>query len=232
MALAVKAGARHSRSDMDLINQVRDNAQSILDAAIELGANEQREMEEDAQEAAQTGDAEDMQEASDEGTAPYKRDTAPAAAKASPMSLMDQTMAVNRAWDKMYPQPSGMAMLDDGGMMPRIMDVFPTYAIVCSNDKHYKVGYSMTDGGVTFDPRDQWQEVQKDWVTKSLQTIRLKSLDETSAVVAGYGVVFGSRDLSGETFLPETNFDLDLVPHKRVYYDHALEHALDTLTAS
>ena len=291
MAEALKAGARHSRSDMDLINQVRDNAQSILDAAVELGANEQREMEEDAQEAAQTGDAEDSQEAAEEG-APYKRDFTPKqreaaansgaamedgsfpimtakdlqnaiqacgrakdpaaarahiiqrakalgltdllpedwvkpqpAAKAKPMSLMDQTMAVNRAWEKMYPRPTGVNAFDGDAadMMPRIMDVFPSYAIVCSNDKHYKVGYSMTDGAVTFAPRDEWTEVQKDWVVKSLRTIRLKSLDATSAVVAGYGIVFGDRDLSGETFLPETNFDLDLVPRKRVYYDHTLE---------
>lgn len=39
--------------------------------------------------------------------------------------------------------------------------------------------------------------------------------------VGGYGVLFGGTDLDGETFQPDTDYNLDLVQRKPVYYDHA-----------
>lgn len=38
--------------------------------------------------------------------------------------------------------------------------------------------------------------------------------------IGGYGVIFGGRDLDGETFEPDTDYMLDLVPRKPVLYDH------------
>jgi HK97 family phage major capsid protein/HK97 family phage prohead protease len=54
----------------------------------------------------------------------------------------------------------------------------------------------------------------------------IKSVTPTHAVVAGYGVVFGGVDLTGETFTGETDFRLDLVPRKLVLYDHGLDEPL------
>ncbi len=53
--------------------------------------------------------------------------------------------------------------------------------------------------------------------------LQIKRLTDDSAIVAGYGVVFGGHDLQGDTFTPETDFRLDMVAHKPVFYDHTLE---------
>lgn len=67
------------------------------------------------------------------------------------------------------------------------------------------------------------------------QTTAVKLLhdDEEHAIIGGYGVIFGGEDLDGETFTPETDFDLDYVPVKRVFYDHTMNtevrHALGSV---
>lgn len=50
----------------------------------------------------------------------------------------------------------------------------------------------------------------------------VKSETETKAVVAGYAVVFGGADLHGEYFTPETDFELDWIPTKKLLYDHGM----------
>jgi HK97 family phage major capsid protein len=54
------------------------------------------------------------------------------------------------------------------------------------------------------------------------RAVKILSKDDKTAVVGGWGVVFGGKDLYGEDFSPNTDFDLDYVPNKHVYYDHAL----------
>jgi HK97 family phage major capsid protein len=56
------------------------------------------------------------------------------------------------------------------------------------------------------------------------QTVVIKSINDDQAVVAGYGVIYGGEDLEGENFQPDTDFMLDLVPVKMVFYDHTLQH--------
>ncbi len=53
--------------------------------------------------------------------------------------------------------------------------------------------------------------------------VAVKALSSDVAVVAGYGVLFGGEDLTGERFTHETDFLFDLVPVKPVYYDHTLQ---------
>ena len=48
----------------------------------------------------------------------------------------------------------------------------------------------------------------------------IKSQDKDTAIIAGYGVVFGGEDLEGDTFTPETDLSLDMVPSKSVFYEH------------
>src|SRR5262245_10825569 len=50
----------------------------------------------------------------------------------------------------------------------------------------------------------------------------IKALTDDTALVAGYGVVFGGADLEGESFSPDTDYMLDLAPVKLVLYDHGL----------
>lgn len=60
------------------------------------------------------------------------------------------------------------------------------------------------------------------WRDKDKKALVIKSETEENAVVAGYGVIFGGKDLDGETFTNETEFMLDMVPVKDVYYDHTV----------
>lgn len=53
--------------------------------------------------------------------------------------------------------------------------------------------------------------------------VKLIAQDDNTATVAGYGVVFGGKDLEGETFTKSTDFMLELAPTKPIYYDHALQ---------
>ncbi|MFA6271018.1 MAG: phage major capsid protein [Candidatus Paceibacterota bacterium] len=53
--------------------------------------------------------------------------------------------------------------------------------------------------------------------------VKLIAQDDKTVTVAGYGVVFGGRDLEGETFTKDTDFMLTLAPTKPIYYDHALQ---------
>jgi HK97 family phage major capsid protein len=57
-----------------------------------------------------------------------------------------------------------------------------------------------------------------------MYAVKIISQDEDTAVVGGYGVIFGGKDASPErdTFTKDTNFMLDLVPNKPVMYDHGL----------
>ena len=54
-----------------------------------------------------------------------------------------------------------------------------------------------------------------------MNAVELKFRDDGTPVIAGYGVVFGGRDLDGDTFTPETKFGpLSDLP---VFYDHAMQ---------
>jgi HK97 family phage major capsid protein len=63
-------------------------------------------------------------------------------------------------------------------------------------------------------------------------SIEIKEVTDDTVTVAGYGIVFGGKDLEGDTFMPDTDLDMEYVPVKRVYYDHTLEevkHSLGTV---
>lgn len=54
-----------------------------------------------------------------------------------------------------------------------------------------------------------------------MNTLKILSEDDNTAIIGGYGVVFGGVDLDGETFTAETDFMLDLAPEKLVFIDHS-----------
>lgn len=56
-----------------------------------------------------------------------------------------------------------------------------------------------------------------------MSKIYIKSIDTKHATIAGWGVVFGDVDLTGDTFTKDTDFQLDLVPVKPVFYDHTMD---------
>lgn len=67
------------------------------------------------------------------------------------------------------------------------------------------------------------QEGMASPVGKSITTaIKLLNFDDDTVTIGGYGVVFGGSDLVEDTFKPDTDLGLDIVPHKPIYYDHTL----------
>jgi len=58
------------------------------------------------------------------------------------------------------------------------------------------------------------------WRNKSAATI--KAIDDSSMTVAGYGVVWGGKDLEGEYFTQDTDFWFDRITERPMtLYDHA-----------
>jgi HK97 family phage major capsid protein len=60
------------------------------------------------------------------------------------------------------------------------------------------------------------------YANESKGLVTIKSMTDDIAVVAGYGVVFGGKDIEEDTFDRDTELDLDMVPSKRVFYDHTM----------
>ncbi len=56
-----------------------------------------------------------------------------------------------------------------------------------------------------------------------MHNAKIISKNKSIVRVAGWGLLFGGTDLDGERFTPETDFQLDLVPRKPVFYDHRIE---------
>ena len=57
--------------------------------------------------------------------------------------------------------------------------------------------------------------------------VKILSQTDETAIVGGYGVIFGGVDLEGETFSTDTNYMMDLVPIKLAMYDHGQQKAVD-----
>ena len=52
--------------------------------------------------------------------------------------------------------------------------------------------------------------------------VYVKSKTKDTVTLAGYGVVFGGKDLYWDRFTSDTDFMLDLVPAKAIFFGHAL----------
>lgn len=50
----------------------------------------------------------------------------------------------------------------------------------------------------------------------------IKAITDDKVIVAGYGVVWGDRDLYGQTFTPQTDLKSKFYPNPPLYYDHTL----------
>jgi HK97 family phage major capsid protein len=62
--------------------------------------------------------------------------------------------------------------------------------------------------------------------------VEIKADTDAYTVYGGYGVVFGGRDLDGDTFTKDTDFQIDLVPSKPLFVDHTMDTELQTRNGS
>lgn len=187
------AGSRHSKADHRRIRGAREAARQIDTFMAELGDDDWAE---DAPEAEAAGKA---------------------------LSLGDQIESVSRA----------VSAALGPMVMGWVAEVYPDHAIVCvhageaSPERYYRAGYTMDDAGrVTLDPQSEWAEVEEAYIPVTRRAPRTAARAVKVAGpfrVKGYGVVFGGKDLYGETFTRATDFgagrDLTGMP---VYYDHAM----------
>lgn len=60
-------------------------------------------------------------------------------------------------------------------------------------------------------------------------TVHIKSKTDSHLVVAGWGVVFEGEDVVGDTFTKDTDFMMDLVPVKLIFYDHTFSEVQHTI---
>lgn len=142
-------------------------------------------------------------------------------------SLGERIENIRRAFYDKFERPNNTPMAAAPSNV-WVRDVYETFLIADVDDKNYRVGYSVDEeGNVQLAEMGEWVEVEQIWqTTRSIGAAQLKSLDEQTAIVAGYGVVFGGKDLTGETFTEETDYLLDYVPIKMVFYDHNRDKAI------
>src|SRR3989337_2487621 len=84
-------------------------------------------------------------------------------------------------------------------------------------------------------PEIQSDDTQESWMRRCMPAMMdegreqdqaaaiCMSMDDQTAVIAGYGIIFGGHDLEGDTFTQETDLMWDLVPVKAVFFDHGLD---------
>lgn len=107
-----------------------------------------------------------------------------------------------------------------------VKEIYPDHAIIEMGGSFWRVGYTITMGGdgaekISIADYGTWAKVEREWAAAKSTQVSIKAITDTSITVAGYGVVFGGRDLEGETFGADTDYMLDLVPAKPIMYDHA-----------
>lgn len=190
------AGSRHSRADHRAIRKARDAARTIDALMGELGDDDWAE-------------------------------DAPAGEKAmKALSLSDKISAVAGAVSvALGPLVMGWAH-----------EVYDDHAIVCvraedaAPERYYRAGYTMDDAGrVTLAPQSEWAEVEEAYVPVA----RIAPPPPRTAARAvkragdyrlrGLGVVYGGRDLYGESFTPETDVGAARgFVGMPVFYDHAM----------
>jgi len=118
-------------------------------------------------------------------------------------SLDDQLRQIRDAFYEvarpaMKPEVAGDAWVEE---------VFDDYLIANAGDGGYwRVPYTRDDDGVTIAARDEWQQVEQEYVPKALNDLTaVKSLGKNR--IGGYLVLWGDearKDLTGEWFTPQT----------------------------
>lgn len=106
---------------------------------------------------------------------------------------------------------------------------YPEYAVVNIGGQYYRVNYQVSvDGIVSVAPISDWLKVEREWMAPGMKALAqkatppaVKALD--SYRVKGKGVVFGGKDLMGDTFTKETDYgEARSFVGMPVYYDHAM----------
>lgn len=110
---------------------------------------------------------------------------------------------------------------------------YADFVVVRWAGQFFRANYSLNANGVpTIEPIEAWVQVERAWVAPATKSTKSETpmLSMRNAVkkvgdyrIKGYGVVFGGKDLYGETFESDTDFgESRSFVGMPVYYDHAL----------
>lgn len=106
---------------------------------------------------------------------------------------------------------------------------YPDYAIVNIGGQYYRVNYQVSvEGFVTVAPINEWLKVEREWMAPGMKSLAQKVQPAAVKVldsyrVKGAGVVFGGKDLIGDTFDRTTDYgEARSFVGMPVYYDHAM----------
>lgn len=104
--------------------------------------------------------------------------------------------------------------------------IFEDYLIVTTRGRKYKVGYTFSGGDVEFASRDEWVEVEHEWVevpTNRAVLTPIRAVDGEPGRYRGYAVMFNTtedRDMYGTYFDDNTRYMLDLYDKWPWLYHH------------
>lgn len=142
------------------------------------------------------------------------------------LSLNQQSEKIRDAWHDWFRDDNGAARAETW-----VSEVYDDYVVVRFDDVFYRVAYAESlNDGVEFATRDQWVEVERQWVEvgKALPIASaVKALGENR--IGGYAVLWGdskARDLTGEYFTPQTE-ELTSIFEAMKALPYLYHHAMD-----
>lgn len=220
--MTVKASARHNKTDRQLLKDaLKKNAELaalLVDLGAELEDDDEGEVEENALTAVPVG-TEDITEKATDVQVTLKA-----------ISLDEMISNVREAFYKAFRQRYEVYPSDIE--YPYIISVYADFVVAKCGMCYHRVDYTIADSTITFTPRDQWKEVEPDWVTKSVPNLdsllsTVKSVGEDR--LGMYLVMFGNedvRDLGKEFFTAKTQDMLNVfkaVGRVPTFYHHGLD---------
>lgn len=215
---AMKMGARHTREEFALI-------QNIHDAAVGLGAACEHPEEE-----MKTAVSEEPTTTPPQTEPPQ---TPEPEVKAIAISAIVQAVYARiwRLFDDMF-YGSDRYTTPRFNTYPESIFVYDGYAIVCVGLQHFRADYQVVNGRLEMQKPEEWVEVEAEWAeVQRMENTMVADGGEMKAlgngVVGGYLVKFTNADtpdLTGDFFDAKTDFG----PHRQslVYYQHGLDDVL------
>jgi hypothetical protein len=126
-------------------------------------------------------------------------------------SLDDRVNVIHRAFNDQFPSSNQVSEVSNAW----VMEAFEDYVIAHVGDKYFNIPFVEDGEEIAFSGRDGWTEVEekKEWIekTKSLlmssNSLKVLSKTDKELRVGNYMVLFGGKDIHGEHFTKNTDFE-------------------------
>lgn len=225
MSSVTKSSKRHSSADQTLLDRAGQLIEELEDTLIALGMT-----------VSDDGNPEDvvaLHEGNPNASLPTGTEVIASGVGGKSMkaiSLDEMIGNVRSVFYNTFRNYSLMSSSSDD--YPYILSVYPDFVISKCGMCYHKVPYTIGDNAITFTTRDMWEEVEPDWVAKSVSGLDaiLRSVKSVGEGRLGmYLVMYGDdkvRDLSKEFFTEKTQDMLNVfkaVGKIPTFYHHGLD---------